>query len=71
MVVQAGVQIETKLAVATIVAHFHVSVDVDKMSWRRPEDISDTLVSLITLRQPGGVHMRLRPRVPPQLSSTL
>ena len=61
---KVGVQVETKLAIATIVSRFQIAIDVDKMSWRRPEDMTHTVQTLITLRQPGGVHLRLRPRVP-------
>jgi hypothetical protein len=56
------VQIETKLALATIVSRFKVAVDEAKMACKTVEELGDSCTFWFTLRPAGGVHLKLTPR---------
>ena len=56
---------ETKLAVAKVMAQFELRIDEQQHAWKTPADVIDAARAYLTLGFPGGAHLIMRPRVPP------
>jgi predicted TIM-barrel fold metal-dependent hydrolase len=61
-------QLESKIAVAMIVSHFHIALDHSKMPYKSVEEFSETCTAFVTLKPRDGMWLKLTPRVPPSSS---
>ena len=56
-------QIETKLALATVLSRFHIAVDPNKMPYKSAKEFADSLNTYVTLRREAGVWLNFTPRI--------
>jgi hypothetical protein len=57
------VQVELKLAVATIISKLHVSVDEERMCMRHVDDLVGQTAARVTLHTKGTNWLRMAPRL--------